>query len=752
MNKKVKSVLSVFLVIIMTLSLGISAFADETEAGAAAPAVCTGDAAVTDCAAEMHVEGCPKYVSAAPHADETEAGAAAPAVCTGDAAVTDCAAETHVEGCPKYVSAAPHADEAEADAAAPVVCTGDAAVTDCAAETHVEGCPKYVGSEIAGAGEDAETDEEKAAVQARIDALPEKADFAAMSVEEKERVASEYAAILEALNKLCETEGIEDGDIGKLNGIDLEKLIALSDAINEYAAAVTAVYVAWIGDTGYETLTAAVSAANSGDTITLGEGNFTLYGVPSQGMTSGKDLTFVGQGVDKTAWNIGAEVPDPAHYGTEYNGDYSFDGAGTVTFKNMTFRSGSVDYLGFIRAGKTVVDGCIINGKTFYWGYSGAIFNNTTFNCPDGDYAVWTYSSPVMTFNNCTFNSSGKVINVYTDYCAGKSDIAVNFNNCTVNSTTPNKSALNINDSNMGGFKYIIDITTAPDKVTGLNPSGITCSRLFGFSNQANNTGRSVVSINGKQVWRDGEMVGHAIDCDGGVKYTDGYNDNAFIVNRSEWVVTETGRTRTVTSVCSYCGYKEERQESEKKILLNYHANGGLGSMEPDSRFGDGAVTAGVNAFNRDGYEFTGWNTNANGTGTTYKPGAEITLTDTLTLYAQWEKIVTYTVTYTDGVDNLVVFQDQVYSGLKSGAPTPGFVGVPERRGYRFVGWEPSVTQTVTGNVEYKAVWERNVIWSYDPGKGPKTGDESNLALWTALMLGAASGVVFCVRKRRSSK
>ena len=54
------------------------------------------------------------------------------------------------------------------------------------------------------------------------------------------------------------------------------------------------------------------------------------------------DMTIrIGQGTDKTAWNIGAEVPNPDNFGTEYNGDYSFDGAGTVTFEKMTMRSGS---------------------------------------------------------------------------------------------------------------------------------------------------------------------------------------------------------------------------------------------------------------------------------------------------------------------------------------------------------------------------------------------------------------------------
>lgn len=147
----------------------------------------------------------------------------------------------------------------------------------------------------------------------------------------------------------------------------------------------------------YASLEEATKNAQSGDTLYLGEGNYTLYKVDSTGTTKGKDLTFVGSGVGLTAWNIGALVPDPANFGTEYNGDYSFDGAGTVTFENMTLRSGTADYLGFIRANNTVVDNCTINGKTFYWGYKSAKFTNTTFNAPTngfvGDYALWTYSS-----------------------------------------------------------------------------------------------------------------------------------------------------------------------------------------------------------------------------------------------------------------------------------------------------------------------------------------------------------------------
>ena len=63
-----------------------------------------------------------------------------------------------------------------------------------------------------------------------------------------------------------------------------------------------------------------------------------------------------------------------------------------------------------------------------------------------------------------------------------------------------------------------------------------------------------------------------------------------------------------------------------------------------------------------------------------------------------------YTVTYTDGVDG-AAFTDQVYT-VKDGDATPAFDGTPAREGYVFLGWEPEVAETVTGNATYTAQWE----------------------------------------------
>lgn len=66
-----------------------------------------------------------------------------------------------------------------------------------------------------------------------------------------------------------------------------------------------------------------------------------------------------------------------------------------------------------------------------------------------------------------------------------------------------------------------------------------------------------------------------------------------------------------------------------------------------------------------------------------------------------------YTVTYTDGVDGVVVFADQMYY-VPAGSQTPAFVGTPKRAGYVFTGWDPAVAETVTGDVTYTAQWRRS--------------------------------------------
>ena len=84
------------------------------------------------------------------------------------------------------------------------------------------------------------------------------------------------------------------------------------------------------------------------------------------------------------------------------------------------------------------------------------------------------------------------------------------------------------------------------------------------------------------------------------------------------------------------------------------------------------------------------------------------------------------TVTYTDGVKGEEVFEDVVYNDIPYGTNTPAFgTKDPTRKGYKFVGWEPEVAETVTENVTYTAKWEELYTVTYTDGvKGKAFKDQ----------------------------
>ena len=173
----------------------------------------------------------------------------------------------------------------------------------------------------------------------------------------------------------------------------------------------------------------------------------------------------------------------------------------------------------------------------------------------------------------------------------------------------------------------------------------------------------------------------------------------------------------------------------------------------------------------RDGYKFTGWT-----------PAVADIVTRNATYTAQWEKLTpaeTFTVTYTDGVDNEEIFKDQVYT-VEFGKATPAFNGTPTRKGYTFAGWKPAVAATVTSNATYEATWKSDSAMttpsdnkpstgettSPNTGNGttspktgdttsPKTGDTSNMLLWFALLFvsgGVAIATTVVSRKKKYNR
>lgn len=256
-------------------------------------------------------------------------------------------------------------------------------------------------------------------------------------------------------------------------------------------------YVAWIGNKGYTSLEDAVDAASSvaPTTIKLGEGVYSLGGKQNTQKVTDKSLTFVGKGTDKTKWKI--QAPQ-APYGADGYCNYSFDGSDSITFQDMTvigsvYPNGTIkaeDTQGYVRVKNITLKDCVFNGRADYWGYTSTTFDNVTFNAPgtteseinDTNYSLWTYTGKTYTFRDCTFNSTGKTINVYRHVDPGY-DVTVNFENCTVNSNFAtsakvSKTALSIGDHTFDGSKYILNIITRMSQQPGINSPALRSSGL----------------------------------------------------------------------------------------------------------------------------------------------------------------------------------------------------------------------------------------------------------------------------------
>ena len=154
-----------------------------------------------------------------------------------------------------------------------------------------------------------------------------------------------------------------------------------------------------------------------------------------------------------------------------------------------------------------------------------------------------------------------------------------------------------------------------------------------------------------------------------------------------------------------------------KKYEVTFDANGGQGSMSAQSfEEGKEGVLKAVE-FTREGYTFTGWNTESDGSGDSYSNRQKVSLTSDLTLYAVWE-INSFTITWqnedgtelsTDKVDYGVVPE---YSGEKP------VKEMDERYMYVFTGWTPEVTAAIE-DATYTAKYNQTdrmykVIWKND--------------------------------------
>ncbi len=125
-------------------------------------------------------------------------------------------------------------------------------------------------------------------------------------------------------------------------------------------------------------------------------------------------------------------------------------------------------------------------------------------------------------------------------------------------------------------------------------------------------------------------------------------------------------------------------QRVQEYVTIHYDANGGEGTIEDQSVHSSTSVTLEENVFTREGYTFTGWNTKADGSGTSYSDQQVISqgfLLD-VTLYAQWSPITYYVIFNANEGTGSMQNQSFVYDTtqeLRENQFT--------REGYTFTGW-----------------------------------------------------------------
>ncbi|GBU26239.1 hypothetical protein R83H12_02934 [Fibrobacteria bacterium R8-3-H12] len=128
---------------------------------------------------------------------------------------------------------------------------------------------------------------------------------------------------------------------------------------------------------------------------------------------------------------------------------------------------------------------------------------------------------------------------------------------------------------------------------------------------------------------------------------------------------------------------------------VTYSGNGNTGGSAPDAQTqasaGQALTLSGAGALVKTGYTFDGWNTAANGSGTSYAAGASYTPAGNVTLYAKW-KANTYAVTYNaNNGTGAPANQTKNYGASLTLSST-----TPTRTGYTFNGWNTTAGGTGT--------------------------------------------------------
>ncbi len=199
--------------------------------------------------------------------------------------------------------------------------------------------------------------------------------------------------------------------------------------------------------------------------------------------------------------------------------------------------------------------------------------------------------------------------------------------------------------------------------ITGNFNIGYTITASAGSNGSISPPGTTVVSYDGSQSYTISPATGYHVQ-------------DVLVDGGSVGAVT----SHTFSNVTAH--HTISASFAINQYTVTFTANGGTGSMSPQTADYNTTAPLTSNAYSNTGHTFSGWNTAANGSGTAYADGADYTFTASITLYAQWT-VNSYSVSFdANGGTGTMGSQSGNYNTsvtLTSNAFT--------RTGYTFTGW-----------------------------------------------------------------
>ena len=197
------------------------------------------------------------------------------------------------------------------------------------------------------------------------------------------------------------------------------------------------------------------------------------------------------------------------------------------------------------------------------------------------------------------------------------------------------------------------------------------------------------------------------------------------------WATSETSTT-PVTSYSTSATVTFYAIWIHGTYTVTFAANSGSGTMAVQTS--NATANLNANTFTYTDRVFNGWNTSADGTGTAYSNSASYPFLASITLYAQWGNVITFS--SQGALSGTPSLTSQSWSSGAINLPT---VGTMVKTGYTFGGWSNGTTTfaagssyTPTGGITLNPVWAANT-YSITFNKNLATsGNVPTSQSWTA--------------------